>query len=228
MRADNKIGTKKESLLHSSLKYHYAGEDGTTESSVGNYVCDAIRSDGLIIEIQTGSFKPLLGKAGVLTEQGPLKIVHPIAQKRIIEVRDTEGQLLRQRISPKKGRAWDLFSALVYAAELPLIPRLSIELALTEEVELRIDDGKGSWRRKGLSIRGRTLTSILETIHLSSPADYQRFVPFAKNEAFGVKELAEKAKINRTLAQKTVYVLARIGLLREIAKKGKAKQYALK
>jgi len=227
MRAVNLIGTKKESSLHAALKCRYAGEEGLTELAVGQYVCDAVSKDGTYIEIQTGSFKPLINKVKAITALGPLKIVHPVARKRIIEVRDDKGLLIRRRTSPKKGSAWDLFSALIFAPTLPLTQLLTIEVALTEELELRKADGLGSWRRKGVSVHGRELCSILEIIHLSSPQDYLQFVPFEKSEIFGANDLAKKVQISKALARKALYVLSRIAVVQEIGKKGNAKQYSL-
>jgi ribosomal protein S25 len=116
---------------------------------------------------------------------------------------------------------------LVYAPRIPLIEGITIELAMTEETEYRIDDGKGSWRRKGISVANRELHSVRETHVLSQVSDYRRFAPFPPNEDFGVRELAAMADINAALARKTLYVLSRIGVVVETEKKGNAKRYRL-
>ena len=227
MRAGNRIGMEKESALHEALKRDYAGSDGILEAAVGRYVCDAVRAGGVMVGGQTGRVGPLRAKAEALAASGPVRIVHPIALERHIELRDESGALLRRRRSPKKGSPWDLFDSLIYAPLLPLIRGVTIEIAMTEETERRVDDGRGSWRRKGISISGRELLRIRETHVLGSPADYRRFAPFGAEEDFGTRELAAAAGISTALARKTLYVLLKIGVVTEIEKKGNAKRYRL-
>jgi Fic family protein len=98
-------------------------------------------------------------------------------------------------------------------------------LAVVDIVEKRIDDGKGSWRRKGISIADRSLAAWHHSIVLKRPKDYCRFIPFSKNEQFTVRELGEKAGINVAIARKTLYVLAKIGIAERIGKRGNALVY---
>jgi hypothetical protein len=221
------IGTEKESNLHRSLKFTYAGAGGQTEIPLGAYVADGVSREGEIIEVQTGSFGPLKRKIKDLMARGPVKIIHPIIIKKFIEVFDRGGTLLYTRKSPRKGSEWDLFKALLYAPELALAPGLTIELALTDILEKRVLDGKGSWRRKGASIADRELLACRGTITLNSPEDYRRFIPFAEEETFTVKDLKEKARIPRPLAGKTLYVLTKMGLLNRTGKQGNAWKYKL-
>ena len=219
------IGTKKESSLHRSLKFRYSGSGGTTETLAGSYVCDACTKEGELIEVQTGSFGPLKEKVKKLTLTGKVRIIHPIILQKYIELYDINSRLLRRRKSPCKGKAWDLFNALLYAPQLPLLKNLSIELALVEAIEKRIDDGKGSWRRKGVSISDRLLAAWSHSVILKSPRDYYQFIPFKKKEPFTGRNLAEKAGINITLAQKTLYVLTKMGLAERTGKQGRAFVY---
>ena len=219
------IGTQKESSLHRSLKFRYSGNDGSTETPIGDYVCDAQTSKGEIIEVQTGSFGPLKEKARKLCLRGKVRVIHPITVKKHIELYDAAGRLLHRRKSPRHGGPWDIFKALVYAPELPLLKNLTIELALIDVAEKRIDDGGGSWRRKGVRIADRFLGAWHQSIILKGPKDYCQFIPFEKNEHFTARCLGEKAGINKALAQKTLYVLAKMGLVERIGKQGKAFVY---
>jgi hypothetical protein len=215
------IGTKKESGLHRALKFRYTGIGGETETPVGGYVADGLSGEGEIIEVQTGSFGPLKEKVRELARRGPVRIIHPIILSKYIEVFDEGGKKLYRRKSPRRGGAWDLFKALLYAPGLPLVPNVGIDLALVDVLEKRAADGRGSWRRKGLSIAGRELAAWHETIALNSPEDYRRFIPFTGTEAFTSADLAEKARIQRPLAAKTLYVLHKMGLVERTGKKGK-------
>ena len=221
------IGTKKESSLHRSLKFHYSGAGGSTETLIDDYVCDACTSQGELIEVQTGSFAPLKEKVKNLTKTGKLRIIHPIVTNKIIELYDVNGRLLHKRKSPKKGKSWDLFKALVYAPQLPLFKNLVIELAIVDVIEKRIDDGKGSWRRKGVRIDDRFLNARHEPVILSKLKDYYQFIPFEKNEPFTVRDLKKKAGIDIRLARKTLYVLKTIGLAEHFKKQGNAFVYRI-
>jgi len=220
-----KSNFRKESSLHRSLKFHYSGSDGETETLVGSYVCDGRTSEGELIEVQTGSFGPLKEKAKKLTKTDKLRIIHPIIVQKYIELYDEKGRLIRKRKSPRKGSSWDLFNVLIYGTELPLLKNLSIELALIDIIEKRIDDGKGSWRRKGVSINDHILSAVHNSIILKSLKDYSQFIPYKKKELFTVRDFGEKAGINVTLARKVLYTLTKMGLVEQAGKQGRAYLY---
>lgn len=222
------IGTRKESSLHRSLKYRYSGSGGATETLAGSYVCDGCTKDGELIEVQTGSFGPLREKVKNLCRESKVRIIHPIIEQKIIELYDARGRrLLHRRKSPRKGSAWDLFNALLYAPELPLIKNLTIELAVIDVIEKRIDDGEGSWRRKGVSIADRSLAAWHDSVVLKKPRDYYQFVPFTGNESFTVRSFGEKAGISISIAHKVIYVLKKMSLVEQTGKQGRAFLYQL-
>jgi hypothetical protein len=219
-----RIGTTTESSLHRSLKFRYSSE-GSTEILAGGFICDGCTEKGELIEVQTGTFAPLREKVKILTRKNKVRIVHPIIARKTIELYDTSGCLISKSKSPKKGSIWDLFTALIHAPELPLTKNLRIELAVVEIVEKRVDDEKGSWRRKYVSISDRCLVAWLNSVELLRPKDYYQFVPFKKDEQFTTRELGEKAGIRVTLARKTLYVLTRINLVERVGKRGNALVY---
>jgi len=220
------IGTNNESSLHRDLKFRYAGEDGQTEAEVAGFVADGINAEGEYIEVQTGSFAPLMKKA--LALPGRMRVIHPVIISKYIEVFNKKGKLQYRRKSPRKGQPWDLFYVLVHAPDLPLIPGLVIELALLDVAEQRVQDGKGSWRRNGVSIRDRKITALHDRITLEKPSDYVRFIPFNKNEKFTSALLAQKAGIRADLARKTLYVLLKLGIVKKTGKQGNALVYKRK
>ncbi|MCL2128141.1 MAG: hypothetical protein FWH38_07800 [Treponema sp.] len=219
------IGTRHETSLHRELKFSYAGQGGRTEAEVAGFVADGISASGEFIEVQTGSFKPLRQKAGELASRGRLRIVYPVVVAKYIEVFDSGGKRQYRRKSPRRGSAWDLFDALVYAPDLPLTRGLTVELALVDAVERRVKDGKGSWRRRGISIQDRSLLAFHESVVLKKPSDYLRFAPFKKKEQFTSSLLSERAGIPVDLARKTLYVLSRIGVVKKKGKKGNSILY---
>jgi hypothetical protein len=221
------IGTRRESSLHRALKFRYSGCNGRTEQVLGNFVCDGITETGEIIEVQTGSFGPLREKAEKLAAQGPLRIIHPVVLTKYIETYSGDGVLIRKRKSPRRGSPWDLFRSLLYAPEIPLLKGLCIELALVDVLEKRILDGKGSWRRGGVSITDRELAVWHDSIILKKIRDYRRFIPPGQDQTFTTASLAEGAGISVDLARKTLYVLNKLGVVKRIGKKGRAAVYQL-
>ena len=223
---NNKIGTNTESSLHRALKFSYA-EGGKTEEVVDGFIADGINTDGEYIEVQTGSFAPLKKKTASFAALGKVIIIHPIVINKYIENYSEDGELLYRRKSPKKGCEWDLFDKLMHAPELPLTANISVELAIVDVVEKRVSDGKGSWRRKGVSIKDRELSAWHSRLRLDCPADYRCFIPFKKGKEFTALMLAEKAGISQGLARKTVYVLNKMGVVSRTGKRDRSWLYIL-
>ena len=231
MSSHESIGTRNESSLHRTLKFRYTGPGGKIEASAGEYVADGITSGGEYIEVQTGSFAPLKAKVKEFAAVGKVRIIHPIAIERKIEVyepasgRKKTGALLYRRKSPKKGSSWDLFDALLHAPQIPLTRGLTIEVVLIDILEKRVKDGNGAWRRKGISILDRELAAWHESILFKKPTDFLRFIPFKKKEEFTSSLLAECAGITTATAQKALYVLTKLAVVKRIGKKGNSWVY---
>jgi len=223
-----KIGTMNESSLHRKLKFQYTGKGGKTEVSAGEYIADGRRKDGEYIEIQTGNFAPLKEKVKELAHGGNVRVIHPVGINKTIEVYKPGtpyGTLLYRRKSPHKGSQWDIFDALLSAPLLPLIPGLTIEIALVDILEKRIKDGKGSWRRKGISLYDKELAAWHESIILGKPADYLRFIPFGKKEEFTSSLLAEREGIDAETARKALYILTKMKIVKRKGKTGNSWVY---
>ncbi|MHB9292485.1 hypothetical protein Holit_01583 [Hollandina sp. SP2] len=227
-RYNKRIGTVRESSLHRDLKILYVGKGGVIEINAGytgKYVCDGITKTGEIIEVQIGSFKPLKDKVKHITPLRSIRIIHPIIIQKYIELYDAENTQRYCRKSPRKGTIWDLFKALVYAPEIPLIPGLTIELAMVTVKQQRRQDGWGSWRRKGISIIDTELITVQDSLVLSGKDEYTVFLPFLEVEPFTAQDLGNIARITPSLARKTLYVLTRLGIVKRFAKKGNALLY---
>jgi len=225
-RRKENIGTRNESSLHKTLKFQYTGPGGTTEAEVGEFVADGIRKDGEYIEVQTGSFAPLRKKLKTFTKNAKVRIIHPIAVIKILEVYDIKGKLSYRRKSPTRGSIWNLFDALLSAPEIPLLKGVTLEIVFIDITEKRIKDGKGSWRRKGISKLDKELSSFHESIILNKKSDYlKHFIPFKKNEEFTVTSHSEKADIKRHISQKALYVLNKMKVIKRIGKDRRAWVY---
>jgi len=96
----------------------------------------------------------------------------------------------------------------------------TLEILLIKEEEIRCDDGKGSWRRKGISIFDRKLKEVVESIIFQNKQDFQRFIPINLEEPFSTKSYAKELQIAVFKARRIIYTLKNIGTIREVGKKG--------
>jgi hypothetical protein len=221
------IGTQNESSLHASLKEYYRQSGDIVEGRVDGYHIDVVQEDRLV-EIQTKNFTSIRKKLAKLLESYNVHLVYPIVLRRdIVKIAPETGELLSTRKSPKKGDIYDLFSELIRMPHLILHPRLTIEAVLIKEREIRCDDGKGSWRRRGVSIVDRSLAEVVESRSFSSASDYMSLLPPDIPCPFTNKDLAKLAGVARGKAQKMTYTFKKAGLLEEVGKKGNELLYAL-
>ena len=211
--------------LHLALQRHYAGEDGLLEAPLAGYLVDAVR-EGVAYEIQTGNFAALRGKLAALAEQGPVVLVYPVAQvKTIVRLDPETGEELSARRSPKRGRVTEVGRELLYLTEALRHGNLALEVVLTAERELRQDDGRGSWRRRGVSRVGRELVEVVETHRFERQEDFLRLLPEGLGEPFTTAELAEAGKLTKALAGRLAYGLWKLGALERVGKRGNAHLY---
>ncbi|MCY4010253.1 MAG: hypothetical protein OXF22_10960 [Anaerolineaceae bacterium] len=213
-----------ESALHRELKRHYSGASGEQEVYRHGYVIDVVRPDALV-EIQTRNFAAIKQKLFALTAREPVLLVHPIARIKWLLRQDGRGAPYRRRKSPRRGRWEECFRELIRFPQLMAHPNLTLELALVEIEELRCDDGRGSWRRRGVSIQGRRLLRILEQRRLHGPGDFASLLPDDLPAPFTVRQLAQAAQLPRRLAGQMAYCLREMGALQFVGKARKAYQY---
>lgn len=218
----NGIGTLQETSLHSALKTWYARPGDRFEVLVDGFYIDIVRSE-LLIEIQTRNFSAIKNKLTKLLESHPVHLVHPIAaEKWILRYDNDTGKLIGRRKSPKRGRFEHIFAELVRIPHLITYPNFSIELLLIKEEEIRRNDGRGSWRRKGWSIVDRKLLDVVERLRLEKPQDFRRLLPAELPEVFTSLDVAEMGKMPRYLAQKAAYCLRKMGAIQIEGKRGRS------
>ena len=209
-----------ESSLHSAIKDWYSLPTDKFEVKISQYVADIVRGD-LIVEIQTMNFSAIRKKLENLVQKHKVRLVYPIAERKCIVHLDKSGEVVSRRKSPSKGKLTDLFRELVRVPELIKEVNFSLEVLLIDEEEIRIDDGRGSWRRRGASIRDRKLVSVNTRILFENSIDFLKLLPEELHETFTNKELARSKKVSVRTAQQITYCFRRSGMLRVIEKRGK-------
>ena len=216
------IGTLQERSLHASLKELYMTGDARTEVAVDGFVVDVVK-DGLLIEIQTRNFAAIKKKLLSLIKNHPVKLVYPLAKKKWIVKQTPDGvTVLSRRSSPKRCGFEDIFDELVRIPNLIAHSNFSIEVLLIEEEEIRRQDGKGSWRRRGWSIVDRKLVDILDRRLYEDPSDFLQFIPDSLEKPFRNSDLVEALGISRRLGQRLTYCLRKMNALKTVGKKGNA------
>ena len=209
-----------ESSLHADLKKWYQAKGGKLEVAVDGYLIDVVL-DGWFLEIQTRNFSALKHKLTSLLENHRVRVIHPIANEKYIIKLGASGDVpITKRKSPKKGRLEELFNEIIHIGGLIPNPNLQIEVLFTQEEEIRRDDGKGSWRRGGISVVDRRLVNVLDNHLINYPIDYLAMLPDALNPTFTNHRLAQVLNIRITLARKMTYSLRSMGLLTIVAKRG--------
>ena len=219
------IGTLGEKSLHASLKEWAAQPGDRFEVTVDGFVIDLVRGEELL-EIQTRHLYAMKRKLARLLPQHPVRILHPIAQKKWIVRETAVGQPISRRQSPKHGRPGDAFQELVRLTDWLLHPNLTIELIFTQEEEIWRDDGQGSWRRKGWSLHDHRLLAVTGRLALADRSDFLALLPPDLSQPFTNRQLAAALPCRPALAQKITYTLRHIQALAVVGKDGRSYLHA--
>ncbi len=216
------IGTLQERSLHASLKELYNTGDARTEVSINGFVVDVVRN-GLLIEIQTRNFAAIKNKLLSLLKNHRVRLVYPIPKKKWIVKETSDGaKQLSRRSSPKRCGFEDIFDELIRIPNFIAHSNFSIEALLIEEEEIRRQDGKGSWRRKGWSIVDRKLIEVVDRRLYEKPTDFLHLIPVSLEKPFRNSDLVEALGISRRLGQRLTYCLRKMNALKTVGKKGNA------
>jgi len=208
-----------EYSLHSEIKDWYMVSGDELETKVENFIIDIVRGE-LLIEIQTQNFSAVKKKLNKLLLNNRVRLIYPIAKLKWISHVSTSGVLVSRRKSPKNGKLTDLFYELVHTPSLMKNGNFSLEVLLIEEEELRCNDGWGSWRRRGVSVKDRKLLNVFDRVVFEDSRDFVEFLPKELDGYFTNKVLALKLGISIGLAQKITYCLGKMGAISIAGKKG--------
>lgn len=219
------IGILNEGPLHAALKAAYVANGGVAEVPVETFVADAVRN-GVMYEIQTGSFSGLGRKLAALVEVGPVVLVHPITKnKTIVKQPAKKGAQADVRKSPKHGHPVHIVNELVYIPQMLNHPNFAVEVVLTEEQELRTYDPRKNRRRGGWRVQERRLLNIADGLRINAMSDLYDFLLADLMEPFGTRELADALHQPLHIAQKMAYCLRHAGVTEIVGKLGNALQY---
>ena len=218
-----------ETSLHRQLKLRYAVDEQQTEVVMGSFRIDAIADDGELIEIQHASLGALRDKTKKLLHRTShsLRIVKPIiARKRIVTLTKPDGEVKRSRMSPKREEAIDVFMDLVHFVSVFPRKRLTLEVALIEAEETRVDRKRPTRRRKRYKTVDQSLVDVVESVELRTARDLLDWIPVdSLPTPFDTAELGQAIERPRWFAQKVAYCLRMTGAIKNDGKRGNAQLY---
>jgi hypothetical protein len=214
------IGTRNERSLHASLKQWYGRSGDAFEVPLEGFFIDIVRREQLI-EIQTRNFSAIGAKLRRLLERHRVHLVFPVPQEKwVVQVSACGQHRLSRRKSSHRGSVLDLFEELVRLADLIGHPRFSLEVLLIGEEEIRCKDGKGSRRRRGVSVQDRCLLDVRQQVWFGQPADFLALLPAGLEQPFSNKSLAKGLGVPVYKAQKISYCLRKMGAVQVGGKQG--------
>ena len=219
------IGELNERSLHRALKARYAAAGGVTEQTVDGFVADVV-AGGRIVEVHTGSFRPLKRKLPRLLARHPVTLVHPVARDRyIVKVAADPDAPPTRRRSPKHGSVFQVFPALASIPALLAHPNLTLEIVMTVEEEVRVMNGRGTWRRGGWAVLDRRLVDVVETHAIASMVDL--FAPLDADlpRCFTTRDIAAAMRSSRRLGQLAAFCFREGGVAEVCGKAGNALVY---
>lgn len=225
-RERDSIGMYQEKRLHATLKRYFCPDTERHEQKIGAYTAD-ILSDGVIYEIQTGSFLPLKKKIAYYLENTDLRIniVCPLAHKKWVSWLDPEtGDISARRRSPKSQKARDALPEIYRISELMPNERLCVTVMLLEIEEYRLLCGWDKSRKRGSCRYERIPISIIGQESFCLPSDLETFLP--PSDSFTAAEFSSFVGIKGRKAYHALYALQNIGLICETnEKRGRARVF---
>jgi len=219
------IGVLREGPLHASIKDWCARPGDRAEVRIERWVIDLVRADGELVEVQTGGFGPLGPKLDALLDGHRMRIVHPVpAERRILRV-DDDGEVVRERRSPRMPGAIAVFDKLVAFPSLLAHPHLTVEVLLCREDHIRAPEPV-VLRRRRRDPGQRRLVEVLDSVELRSPGDALALLPESlRDEPFTTRELARALRCGLVLAQRFVYCLRAVEVIAVTGMRGRAPLY---
>ncbi len=215
------IGTLRERTLHLALKYYFAPDAATHEQSVGGFVADAVTEDG-VIEVQTRSFARLKEKLTAFLQHCSVTVVHPIASPKWVIWVDENGAVQSKRKSPKRETVYSAIAEMYSLREFISGCPLRFALCFVEVEQYRCLNGYGKQKK----IRGEHIDRVPIALHdilmLETPMDYLALLPTGLATQFTAADAAKNAKCGESDMRMLLNLLAQLGTVEVIGKRGRA------
>lgn len=216
-----------ESFLHLQLKDFYHQPGDKIEYHLNKFIIDIVRKN-FLIEIQTKNFSAIKKKLETLIKSYKVLLVYPILQdKWILKVDINSKKLIKRTLSPKHCNFYNIFEELVRIPHLISEPNLMIEVLIIQAEEMWVNDTKGSWRRRGWSIKDRRLINILDQKLFSNPNHFLSLLPSDLETPFTNSDLSNALNRSQRLASMMTYCLRKMNLIKIVGNKNRSNLFDL-
>lgn len=186
------IGTYKERSQHLLLKLYYEPDTSFHEVGFGGHIADIMR-DGEIVEIQTGSFAPLVKKLAVFLPEKQVKIVYPCpVKRRICWVSPETGETSCGVYRNYSKKRYSVLPKLLRISELFSSENLSVDVVLTVVTEFRMLDGYGIDKKKRATKTDTVPDEISDIVTLKTPSDVASFLELKSGETLTQSEISKR------------------------------------
>ncbi|MCR4605590.1 MAG: hypothetical protein K5639_06270 [Eubacterium sp.] len=218
------IGTLAEKSVHAVLKIYMEPDEDLHEVPIDGYVADIFTGEE-VIEIQTGSFRPLRDKLNCFLNNYHVTVVHPIPVKRTLCWMDPEtGEIVSKRTSNLHGVPQSIFDELYTIRPILDNPRLSIVVLMIDLEDIRFLDGYGKDKKKRATKYDKIPLRLIEELRFDRPEDYRMLIP-PELESFTSAEFAKAVHINKYSGTTAMQILNELGVVKRVSKKGSAYVY---
>ena len=176
--------------------------------------------NGALIEVGAGFHPNLNGKENIYVNGAILGMSKEEIDEKydeIVEFADI-GDFIN---SPVKYYSSGMYVRLGFAVAV----HCDQDVLLIDEEEIRCRDGKGSWRRRGVSIKDRRLLKINASTLFNTEHDFLQFLPPDLSEPFTNRRFANQGGIPIRLAQKITYCLEKMQAIQCIGRARRARLF---
>jgi len=215
------IGTLNEGSLHAALKAHYAEPGDEFEVPLDGFVID-IRRPGLLVEIQTSSFRSMGNKFDRLLAAHRILLVHPIAATTYLE---RPGK--KPRKSPRRGSLFDIFEELVSIPTLLDHPNLTLDVVLVSVTKVQRAEPKARRGRGGFHTTDRKLREILDVRRFTGTKDLAELLPPDLPAQFTTADIASGAGVSRDVGQRMAFCFRALEVITQVGRTKAGITYAL-
>ena len=224
------IGTRKEKILHSILKYTLEPREQYHEVKLLGSICDIKNEEG-IFEIQTRGLYRLRGKLDKFLPANRVNIVYPVTKSRILRWLDpATGEMSDGRRMTSHGGILDAVQELSGLGAYLTHKNLAVHLIFLDIEEYRFLDGFGKDKKKRATRIERIPTAMDSILTLTVPEGYTTLLlPEALRTAPFTQKAYEKfIKRKGRTAYEALRLLVAIGALERVGKEGRSYLYQYK
>ncbi len=222
------IGIQKEKVLHKIIKYYLSLDPLCHEIKIGKNYIDVVVDDKLY-EVQTQNFNKLRAKLDNLLQAHKLTIVYPCCRYKQIYNINEQGEYIKMHKSPKKGTPFQILVEMYKIRSYLNNPNLSFQILYIDMDEYREIVPKKHYRSKGYIRYKQFPVTIVNEYNLNCDQDYIKILKeFACPEEFTTTEFSRCFKISRAKSSSAVLVLASLGVVELLGKRGRSNLWKIK